>query len=70
MTETAELCPPDAPPPPEDQEAARRKAALSARAKAALRSVLKRRIMTLYCFGFLTVKQTQRLINHFRLWEA
>jgi hypothetical protein len=35
-----------------------------------LRSVLKRRIITLYCIGFFSLEQTQTLIDHFRLWEA
>jgi len=35
-----------------------------------LRSVLKRRIITLYCFGFFSLEQTQKLIDTFRLWEA
>jgi hypothetical protein len=35
-----------------------------------LRALLKRRIITLHCFGFLDVRQTQKLIDHFRLWDA
>jgi hypothetical protein len=64
--ETAELRPPQAAPsrPAEDDERYRR--ALLA----ALRVILKRRIITLYCFGFLDVRQTQKLIDTFSLWEA
>lgn len=35
---------------------------------AALRSLLKRRIITLYCFGFLDIRHTQYLIDRFHLW--
>lgn len=38
--------------------------------RAALRSLLKRRIITLYCFGLFNRQHTQYLIDRFRLWEA
>jgi hypothetical protein len=62
MTQTAELRAPGH--PAEDDERYRR--ALLA----ALRAILKRRIITLYCIGFLDASQTQKLIDTFRLWEA
>jgi len=59
MTDTAELRAPDA----KDDGYTRLMLA-------ALRGILKRRIITLYCFGFLSVRQTQKLIDSFRLWGA
>lgn len=38
--------------------------------RAALRSLLKRRIITLYCFGVFNRQHTQYLIGRFKLWEA
>lgn len=67
MTATAEPrpSPHQAVTPPADDDERYRSALL-----AALRSLLKRRIITLYCFGLFDVRQTQKLIDCFRLWNA
>jgi len=33
-----------------------------------LRSILKRRIITLYCLGFFDIRHTQYLVDRFGLW--
>jgi hypothetical protein len=63
MTQTAELRAPEARPAEDDERY--RRALL-----AALHGILKRRIITLYCIGFLDVRQTQKLIDTFSLREA